>query len=60
MTARRFYQLFSLHTQRSAPTILNFPYPSLHIVQGQVADLGLEAVEIHKGQWGGQNASGTR
>jgi hypothetical protein len=32
-------------------TILNLPYPCLQVVERQVADLRLEAFEIHDGRW---------
>ena len=37
---------------RSVRTILNFPDASFHIVQGDLADLVAEAVEIHGGRYG--------
>lgn len=30
-------------------TILHLPHPSLEVVKGQITDLGLEIVEIHRG-----------
>ena len=44
---------------RESLTILNLPYSGLEIIKGQVADLGLETVEIHGGEVGEQGSNGS-
>ena len=49
MTANQKSQLSRSQTSMGFPmlTILNFSDPGFDIVECQIADLGLEAVEIH-------------